>query len=83
MKKEDLDLENTCEGYAGTFRWSKSKPLPSVPTDAQGEVCVDKSWLTYLKRRYVYSARSYAEYHTLPLHTTALFAGAHPHPQRS
>jgi hypothetical protein len=56
MEIEDLDIDSSSSSYSGTFRWKKTKHLPSMPIMAvdllkKGKVQLDKGWKDYFLSR--------------------------------
>lgn len=47
----DVDLEGNGEGYSGTFRWRKSKALPSMPPYTHTELSLHSGWMEYFLSR--------------------------------
>ena len=49
----DIEVDGDGDGYSGTFRWKKSKALPSIELLADdGIIEVSKGWMTYFQSRY-------------------------------
>jgi hypothetical protein len=48
----EVDLEGNGDGYSGTFRWKKSKILPSMPSFTPGhELNLSRGWMEYFLSR--------------------------------
>lgn len=54
--EQELDLDGTGDGYSGTFRWKKSKILPSMPSiscdiSQLGKLNLSRGWMEYFQSR--------------------------------
>jgi hypothetical protein len=48
---EEVDLEGKGDGYSGTFRWKKTKILPTIPK-CSSDVNINAGWMEYLLSRF-------------------------------